>query len=303
MNMTKSRFHGWPQRMPSARWAYVNGEYLPHAMAGVHVEDRGLQFADAVYEVCAIIDQRLMDEEEHLDRLERSLRELEIPMPMARAPLRLVLRELVRRNGLQNGIIYLQVTRGIARRDHAAPSGLRPTLILTARPVNAAALASRRQHGVIAISHPDERWARCDIKSTALLPNTLAKTAARRQGAFEAILVDGEGYVTEGASTNVWIVTKDGEIVTRNLSHDILPGVTRRVIFDAAAEAQMRITERKFTLEEAKSAREIFLTAATLGATAVVELDRVAVGERRPGPISQRIQCLYTDLAQRRSVR
>lgn len=301
MNMTKYRFHGWPQRMPSARWAYVNGKYVPHAMAVVHVEDRGLQFADAVYEVCAIIDQRLMDEEEHLDRLERSLRELDIPMPMARASLKLVLRELVRRNGLRNGIIYLQVTRGIARRDHAAPSGLRPTLILTARPVNPAALASRRQHGVTAISHRDERWARRDIKSTALLPNTLAKTAARRQGAFEAILVDAEGYVTEGASTNVWIVTKEGEIITRGLSHDILPGVTRRVILDAAAEAQMRITERRFTLEEAKSAQEIFLTAATLGATAVLELDGTAVGEHRPGPISQRIQCLYAELARRKS--
>ena len=255
MNMMKSRFHGWPRRMPSARWAYVNGEYLPHAIAGVHVEDRGLQFADAVYEVCAIIDRRLMDEEEHLDRLERSLYELDIPMPMDRVPLKLVLRELVRRNRLHNGIIYLQVTRGIARRDHAAPSGLRPTLILTARSVNPAALASRRQQGVSAISHKDERWARRDIKSTALLPNTLAKTAARRRGAFEAILVDGQGYVTEGASTNVWIVTKEGEIITPSLSHDILAGVTRRVILDAAAAAQMRITERRFTLEEAKSAR------------------------------------------------
>lgn len=300
--MTKSRFQGWPQRMPSARWAYVNGQYLPHAIAGVHVEDRGLQFADAVYEVCAINDRRLMDEEEHLDRLERSLRELDIPMPMARASLKLVLRELVRRNGLRDGIIYLQVTRGIARRDHAAPSGLRPTLILTARPVNPAVLAARRQSGVIAISHPDERWARCDIKSTALLPNTLAKTAARRQGAFEAILVDGEGYVTEGASTNVWIVTKEGEIVTRNLSHDILPGVTRRVILDAAAEAQMRITQRRFTLQETKSAQEIFLTAATLGATAVIELDGSPIGGRRPGPISQRIQSLYADLARRRAI-
>jgi D-alanine transaminase len=222
-------------------------------------------------------------------------------MPMARASLKLVFRELARRNRLRNGIIYLQVTRGIARRDHAAPSGLRPTLILTARPVNPASLVSRRQNGVSAISHQDERWARRDIKSTALLPNTLAKTKARRQGAFEAILLDQEGYVTEGASTNVWIVTKEGEIITRNLSHDILPGVTRRVIMDAAAEAQMRITERKFTLQEAKSAREIFLTAATLGATAVVELDGIPVGERRPGPISQRIQCLYADLARRRS--
>ncbi|MDE2463069.1 MAG: D-amino-acid transaminase [Alphaproteobacteria bacterium] len=289
--------------MPSARWAYVNGQYVPHALARIHVEDRGLQFADSVYEVCAIVDGLMMDEEEHLDRLERSLRELAIPMPMGRAPLKLVLREMVRRNALRHGLIYLQVTRGTARRDHAAPSDLRPSLILTARPVDPVLLERRRQLGVKAISHPDERWARCDIKSTALLPNTLAKTAARRQGAFEAILVDGDGYVTEGASTNVWIVTKDGEIVTRNLSHNILPGVTRRVILEAAAEAQMRISERKFTLEEAKSAREIFLTAATLGATSVVELDGRPIGNQRPGQISQRIQTLYADLAGRRAVR
>lgn len=289
--------------MPSARWAYVNGQYVPHALARIHVEDRGLQFADSVYEVCAIVDGLMMDEEEHLDRLERSLRELAIPMPMGRAPLKLVLREMVRRNALRHGLIYLQVTRGTARRDHAAPSDLRPSLILTGRPVDPVLLGRRRQLGVKAISRPDERWARCDIKSTALLPNTLAKTAARRQGAFEAILVDGEGYVTEGASTNVWIVTKDGEIVTRNLSHNILPGVTRRVILEAAAEAQMRISERKFTLEEAKSAREIFLTAATLGATSVVELDGRPIGDQRPGQISQRIQTLYADLAGRRAVR
>jgi D-alanine transaminase len=288
--------------MPSARFAYVNGRFLRHAEAGVHIEDRGLQFADAIYEVCAVMSGAIMDEEEHLDRLERSLRELGIAMPMSRAGLKLVMRELARKNRIKDGLLYLQITRGTARRDHPAPlHPPRPTLIMTARPADPRAIEARRQKGIAVISRPDERWARCDIKSTALLPNTLAKTAARKQGAFEAFLVDEKGYVTEGASTSAWIVDEAGQVITRNLSSDILPGVTRRVIMEAAARAQLRVIERPFTLEEARGAREAFITAATLGATPVVAIDGRAVGDGRPGPVTQRIQQLYSELAAERA--
>jgi len=295
-------FHGWPTRMPAGRYAYVNGRFVRHGQACVHIEDRGLQFADAIYEVCGVLGGFIHDEEEHLDRLERSLRELGIAMPMARGVLRLVMRELARRNRIRDGLIYLQITRGTARRDHPAPlKPPRPTLILTARPMDGAALAARRAKGVAAVTRPDERWARRDIKSTALLPNTLAKTAARQAGAFEAWLVDGAGYITEGASTSAWIVDKDGEIVTRDLSTAILPGVTRRVILEAVANAQLRVVERPFTVEEARSAREAFITAATLGATPVVSIDGRPVGDGKPGPVTRRIQELYAQLAGQRA--
>ncbi len=288
--------------MPSARFAYVNGSYLPHGEACVHIEDRGLQFADAIYEVCGVLNGAIQDEEEHLDRLERSLRELQIAMPVGRAVLKQIMRELARRNRIRNGLIYLQVTRGTARRDHPAPlKPPRPTLILTARPVDPAGLVARRAKGVSVITRPDERWARRDIKSTALLPNILAKTAARQAGAFEAWLIDGQGYVTEGASTSAWIVDAQGQVITRDLSNAILPGVTRRVILEAAARAQLRIVERPFTADEAAQAREAFITAATLGATPVIAIDGKPVGDGRPGPITQRIQDLYATLAAQRA--
>jgi D-alanine transaminase len=294
-------FHSWPDRGPAGRFAYVNGRFVSHADACVHIEDRGLQFADAVYEVCGVLGGAIQDEEEHLDRLERSLRELGMAMPVSRNVLKLLMRELARRNRIANGLIYLQITRGTVRRDHPAPAKPpRPTLILTARPIDPAALATRRAKGVAAITRPDERWARRDIKSTALLPNVLAKTAARDAGAFEAWLVDADGYVTEGASTSAWIVDKDGEVVTRNLSNAILPGVTRRVILEAAREAQFRIVERPFTPAEAMAAREAFITAATLGATPVISIDGKPVGDGKPGPITQRIQELYAHLAAER---
>ena len=285
-------------RAPVGRVAYVNGRYLRHGLAQVHIEDRGLQFADAIYEVFGVFGGCIFDEEEHLDRLERSLREIRLPMPMAREPLKLVLREMARRNRVEEGLIYLQVTRGAVRRDHAIPGvAPRPTLILTARAVDSATFEQRRETGIGVVTLVDERWGRCDIKSTGLLANVLAKTAARGEGAYEAWLVDQEGKVTEGSSTTAWIVDRDGRLVTRDLDNAVLPGVTRRILAALAESAQIPIVERRFTVAEARQAKEAFITAATIGALPVVAIDGNAIGDGKPGPVARRLQDLYRHAA------
>lgn len=290
------------ERVPVGRVAFVNGQYLRHDLARVHIEDRGLQFADSIYEVFGLFGGRIYDEEEHLDRLERSLREIGIDMPMRRAALKLVLREVARRNRITDGLIYLQITRGAFRRDHAIPSARKkPTLVLTARPVDADGFEKKRETGIAVVTRPDERWARCDIKSTALLPNVLAKTAARDAGAWEAWLMDRDGRITEGSSTTAWIVDAEGRIVTRDLDNAVLPGVTRRVLREVAETAQMAIVERRFTRDEALAAREAFITAATIGALPVVTIDGQAVGGGRPGPVARRLQELYRREAARKA--
>jgi D-alanine transaminase len=291
----------WNSR-PIGRIAYVNGRYVPHSEAGVHVEDRGLQFADAVYELMIIIAGHIFDEEEHLDRLERSLRELDMAMPIARTSLKFVLREIARRNRVENGLVYLQVTRGTHRRDYPIPSHPpKPTLILTSRSLDVHAMDQRRGAGVRVVTLPDQRWARCDIKSTSLLANILAKTAARTAGAYEAWLVDRDGFVTEGSSTTAWIVDREGQLVTRDLSNAILPGVTRRVALEAAADAQIPIIERRFTPNEAAGAREAFLSAASAGITPVVAIDGKPVGDGKPGPVTRRLQELYLAAAAKKA--
>jgi D-alanine transaminase len=281
-------------RAPAGRIAYVNGRYLPFAQAGVHVEDRAVQLGDSIYEVASVTEGRPVDEEPHLDRMERSLRELGMPMPMGRAALKLVMREMIARNRIASGFLYMQVTRGAAKRDHVPlTDGPRPTLIITMRAQDRAALARRMEKGIAVSTQPDIRWGRCDIKTVQLLPNLLAKQAAKQAGAFEAWLVDDEGYVTEGASTNAWIVDQDGTVITRDLSHDILPGVTRRIMLDAIAEAQMKVVERKFTVAEAKSAREAFLSSATGAAVPVVAIDGQVIGNGAPGALTRRIRDLY----------
>jgi D-alanine transaminase len=281
-------------RAPAGRIAYVNGRYLPFAQAGVHVEDRAVQLGDSIYEVASVTEGRPVDEEPHLDRMERSLRELGMPMPMGRAALKLVMREMIARNRIASGFLYMQVTRGAAKRDHVPlTDGPRPTLIITMRAQDRAELARRMEKGIAVSTQPDIRWGRCDIKTVQLLPNLLAKQAAKQAGAFEAWLVDDEGYVTEGASTNAWIVDQDGTVITRDLSHDILPGVTRRIMLDAIAEAQMKVVERKFTVAEAKSAREAFLSSATGAAVPVVAIDGQMIGNGAPGALTRRIRDLY----------
>jgi len=271
-----------------SRIAYVNGRYLRHGDASVHIEDRGYQFGDGVYEVCEVSAGDLIDEIPHLDRLDRSLAELEMASPMPRTALRLVLRETVRRNRVVHGLVYLQVTRGVARRDHAFPKpGTRPAIVVTAKSINRDRLAGLAEKGVAVITCPDIRWTRVDVKSISLLPNCLAKQAARQRGAFEAWLIDRDGYVTEGASTNAWIVTEDDVLVTRQADQSILNGVTRRALADIAVSQGLTVQERPFTVAEALAAREAFITASTLSAMPVVSIDGAPVGNGSPGPVAR----------------
>ena len=276
------------------RYAYVNGRYLPHAQAAVHIEDRGYQFADGVYEVVPVYQGTLVDEGPHLDRLERSLGELRIAMPVARATLELISRELIRRNDLTQGMLYMQVTRGVAPRDHKFPAKVRPALVMTTRQtkIHSAALLSQ---GIKVIAVPDIRWQRCDIKSTALLPNVLAKQQASEAGAYEAWQVDGEGRITEGSSTNAWIVSAEGKVVTRDVSHAILNGITRIALLKLIREAGFELEERAFTLEEAKAAREAFLTSSTSFVLPIVAIDETPVGNGHPGILSGKLRARYLD--------
>ena len=270
-----------------SRIAYVNGRYVPHREAVVHVEDRGYQFADGVYEVCEVFHGMLMDEERHLDRLERSLRELRIAMPVEREALEVILREVVSRNRIKNGIVYLQVTRGVARRDHPFPKvPVRPALVVTAKSHNLEAMDAMAEQGVAVIEADDDRWSRVDIKTVSLLPNVLAKQEAVEAGAREAWLVDDEGFVTEGASTNAWIITKDGVLVTRPAEFGILRGITRTTLMDVLEAYQMRFEERPFTIEEAQNAAEAFITSATSLVLPVVKVAGKTLGNGRPGPIA-----------------
>ena len=216
-----------------SRIAYVNGRYLPVGDAMVHVEDRGYQFSDGVYEVCEVRAGRLIDARRHLARLQRSLEELRIRCPLSPAALGIVMGETIFRNRVRDGIVYLQITRGVARRDHAFPApGLRPSVVVTARNLDQLSNEKAAAEGIAVITVPDNRWGRVDIKSISLLPNVLAKQAAREQGAKEAWFVDRDGRVTEGSSSNAWIVTIGGKVVTRAADRGILRGITRSVLLE-----------------------------------------------------------------------
>ena len=273
-----------------SRIAYVNGRYLPQAEASVNIEDRGYQFGDGIYEVVHLHDGRYIDEDRHLDRLERSLREIRLPMPMSRAALKVVLREVARRNRVTEGLLYMQVTRGVARRDHAFPAKpVPPALVVTIRRIPPYPAAVDRWGGS-AIPHPDLRWARRDIKTVNLLPNCLARQAAREQGAIEAVLYDeATGMVTEGAATSFWIVDERGTIRARPLGHEILPGCTRAALLDELAEAGIGIEERAFSLEEMRRAREAFLTSATSFVKPILRIDGAPVGDGTVGPVVRRL--------------
>jgi D-alanine transaminase len=276
------------------RIAYVNGRYLPARAATINIEDRGYQFADGVYEVCEVRGGRLIDERRHLERLERSLAELRIRPPVGTAALGVIMHETVQRNRVRDGIVYLQITRGVARRDHGFPQPeTRPSLVVTARNLDPAANQRRAEAGIGVVTVPDNRWARVDIKSIALLPNVLAKQEARERGAYEAWFVDGAGLVTEGASTNAWIVTQDGRVVTRPADRAILRGITRTVLLQAIAAQGLRLEERPFSVGEAHAAREAFVTAASMIVTPVVRIDGRPVGEGTVGPIAKALRAAF----------
>ncbi|MGH2343450.1 D-amino-acid transaminase [Segnochrobactraceae bacterium EtOH-i3] len=286
-----------------SRIAYVNGRYLPHRAASVSIDDRGYQFADGIYEVCEVAGGCLIDPTRHLDRLDRSLAELRIAAPMGRAGFLLLMREIARRNHVRDGLVYLQVSRGVAPRDHGFPvPPVKPALVATAHAIDPAVGEARAARGVAVISLPDERWARVDIKTTSLTGNVLAKQAARDAGAHEAFLVDRDGFVTEGASTNVWIVTADGALVTRPAERGILRGITRTTLMDVAAGLQIRVIERPFTIAEAQGAAEAFLSSATQHAMPVVSIDGVAVGDGRPGPVARRLRATFREFAEQVAV-
>jgi D-alanine transaminase len=272
-----------------SRIAYVSGRYLPQSVASVPIEDRGYQFADGVYEVIAVHRGKLLDRELHLKRLERSLAELRIAKPVEDRVLLTILARVVRLNKIANGIVYLQITRGVAPRDHAFPLVARPQLVVTARRAKPAD-PTLMETGVSVISIPDERWARRDIKSISLLPNVLGKQIAREARAYEAWQVDAEGMVTEGTSSNAWIVTGEGAIVTRPAGPAILNGITRLVVIDFAREAGLDFVERAFSLEEAKAAPEAFLTSTTSLVTPVTRIDGAAIGDGTPGPVTRRLR-------------
>ena len=270
-----------------SRIAYVNGRYLPHAQAKVGIEDRGYQFADGVYEVCEVRGGRLVDERRHMTRLDRSLNELRISRPMSEAALSIVLRETVRRNHVRDGIVYLQITRGVARRDFPFPiANTRPSVVVTARSNDPARFEQMAAEGIAVVTVTDIRWQRVDIKSVALLPNVLAKQAARDRGAREAWLVDPQGRVTEGASSNAWIVDRNGKLITHPLGRDILPGVTRSVVIEIIKKQGLAFEERAFTVEEAYAAREAFVTSASQTVLPVVNIDGRPIGNAAPGLIA-----------------
>lgn len=277
------------------RIVYVNGRYLPYAKAAVHVEDRGFQFADAVYEVCEVRDGRLVDEPRHMARLARSLAALEIEAPMSAAALAHVMRETIRRNRVRRGLVYLQVTRGEGPREFTFPERDHPrTVVCLARPTDPAASA---ETGIAVKTMPDIRWRRSEIKTVMLLPAVLAKEAAKRAGAREVWFVDDNGFVTEGASSNAWIVRDNGAVISRQLDPAILAGVTRATLIDVLRSEKLHFEERPFRVAEALQAREAFITSATNTVMPVVRIDGREVGDGKPGPISLRLRSKFHQFA------
>jgi D-alanine transaminase len=275
------------------RISYVNGRYVRHSQAAIHIEDRGFQFADAVYEVIMVVRGRLIDDELHFMRLERSLREIRMEMPFSRELFRLKIAELFRVNRLQTGSLYLQVSRGVAPRNHQIPGSIKPSVVMTVKAFISPSVKIVEE-GVSVITVPDIRWKRADIKSVALLPNVLAKDEAVRRNVYEAWQVDADGTVTEGTSTNAWIV-KQGCLVTHPAQHAILNGVTRLALMKIAADIGVELVERPFSVSEAKSADEAFLSSTSAFLIPIVRIDGQQIGNGRPGAISVALLDRYKD--------
>ncbi|MEI8396933.1 MAG: D-amino-acid transaminase [Rhodospirillaceae bacterium] len=278
------------------RLAYVNGRYLPHPHAMVHIEDRGYQFADGVYEVVAIVNGRLADFDGHMARLDRSLNELRIARPMSPAAINAIIHHLIWQNRVGTGLLYIQITRGVAPRDFKFPSGtLRPSIVMTTRHVTAFSTPAQIERGVAAITIPDIRWLRRDIKSVSLLPQVLGKQQAVEAGAYEAWMVDADGMVTEGCSSNAWIVTAEGTLVTRHADNLILNGITRRSLLQIAERLEIPVEIRAFSVSEARMAREAFLSSASTFALPITRLDGEPIGAGVPGPITRRLRAAYLE--------
>ena len=275
-----------------AQIVYINGRYVPRAAATVRVEDRGYMFGDGVYEAIGVHDGKLVAADRYFERLGRSLGELRIAWPMPRAALEVVAREVIHRNALRHGGVYIQVTRGVAPRDHKFPKDAVPSLLMIAKRMKPAPAALLRD-GAAIITQPDIRWGRCDIKSLNLLPNVLAKQAAAEQNAHEAWLVDDAGNVTEGSSTSAWIVTEGGALVTRPNGVEILPGVTRSIVVDVTRELGLKLELRPFSLAEAHRAREAFLTSTNNFVLPITRIDGQPVGDGKPGPTATRLRAAY----------
>jgi D-alanine transaminase len=285
------------------RIAYVNGRYIRHADASVHVEDRGYQFADGVYEVCEVRHGFIVDLTRHLDRLDRSLSEIRIAWPIARAAMVGIIRQVLRRNRVINGLFYMQVTRGVAKRDHVFPAvGTPSSLVITAKSTDPSIIATKNAEGIRAITVSENRWDRVDIKTVGLLPNVLARQAAKEAGAQEAIFVDADGMVTEGAATNIWIVDEQGRLVTRPADHGILRGITRTTLMDVAHALGLEVEERSFSVEEMLGAREVFITAATSICFPLVEIDGKTVANGHPGITAQKIRETFFDVAEKTAI-
>lgn len=281
--------------------AYVNGSFMPLADAKVSILDRGFLFADGIYEVAAVLDGKLIDNVSHLARLERSVGEISLALPETPSRIQEIQKELIARNRLVNGMVYLEVTRGAdTGRDFAFPKGVKPTLIMFTSVkdiINAPSATS----GIGVITVPDIRWARRDIKSVALLAQVLAKQAAAEAGAAEAWMVE-DGRVTEGGSSSAFILMQDNVLVTRDNSSAILPGCTRKAVVALAEEHQLRVEERPFTVEEALAAKEAFITSASVFVQAVVSIDGKKVANGTPGPMTTRLRDIYVDFARATAV-
>ncbi|NVJ91054.1 MAG: D-amino-acid transaminase [Methylocystaceae bacterium] len=281
-----------------SRFAYVNGTYARHEEASVHIEDRGFQFADGIYEVIYLYKGRLIDTEAHLDRMERSLREIHMDMPMSRRAMMPIIKELIRRNRLRTGLIYMQVTRGSSKRDFIFPEDTVPTLVITARR-GAAFDPNKSLQGMKVMTMEDMRWARCDIKTTALLPASMCKQVALDAGYSDAWLVNKEGFVTEGTSNNAWIVNAEGKLQTRPPSHEILNGITRKSIIELAQKEGIEIVEKPFTVEEAYNAREAFVTSASACVKPVTQIDDKVIANGAVGLTCEKIAKIYADFLEK----
>lgn len=276
--------------------AYVNGRYGPISEAGISVEDRGFQFADSLYEVVAFLNGRFVDWDKHLWRLRRGMAALFIDGAPEDTALGAIARRLVRQSRYADGLLYIQISRGAGKRDHAFPANIPATVVMTVRRFDFRQRLPQLDSGVSAITLPDQRWARCDLKTTGLLPAVLAKQEAKRAGAFEAVFVK-DGQVTEGGSTNIYMVDGAGRIITHPQSASILPGIAREALLKLAREAQIEVVERAFTVAEAQGAAEMFLSSTTAPILPIVSLDGEKLGNGKPGPIAQRLgQLVWSEL-------